>query len=372
MKVLFFIDRLRHGGIQALALNIVRHSRQSDLSIDVLTLDDGTIYPLEQTMKDEGCNVYKLQGIWFRKPTDFLRYRSAVNGFFAEHHNYDAVHMHSSSKNFYILKAAKKWNIPVRVAHSHNTGFQSTNPFSIMIGNTLKPLLKQYATVWCGCSTMACEWMFGKKAVAEGKTTIVHNGIDTDNFAYNDELRIEVRKEMGLEDKFVIGHIGRFERQKNHTFLIDIFAEVCKKKENAVLMLIGIGSLEEEMKKKVENYGIAEKVLFLGFRNDTHRLMQAMDAALFPSLYEGLSVVFIEAQAAGLPLLVSDSTTPETICTPFIRFKSLSDSAQAWAEDICNYNISAPEQRAKGKTLIKNSGFDIHTMIEELQSIYHS
>jgi len=367
LRILFFIDRLRLGGIQMLAYDILKHNDPSLMDIEILNLDDGQEYPLTKTLKDMGVTIHQLKGAWMRTPLDLPHYFKSVEAFFRDHHDYDVVHMHSSSKNYFILKCASKWNIPVRVAHSHNTGFQSKNPITIALGNQMMKPMRKYATHWVGCSKLACEWLFGKGCVESGKAKVILNGIDSTLFVYDEKVRNEIRKEMNLEDKFVIGHVGRFVNQKNHTFLLDIFAEVAKRRDDAVLMLIGIGELMDAMKQKAENLGIADKVLFVGFRDDRNRLMQAMDSFLFPSLYEGLSVVLIEAQASGLPVFTSDTTTTETQYSPHMQFLSLQQPASEWAETLLKKG--AVERKDMTETL-DNAGFEIRAMVRNLYELY--
>lgn len=367
LKVLFFIDRLRLGGIQALAKDILQHNDRSRMVIDMLNLDDGTEYPLKKELEDMGIKVFQLRGVWLRKPWDFFTYWKAVDRFFELHHDYDVVHVHSGPKNYYILKAARKWGIPVRVAHSHNTGFQSKNPMSIMLGNLLKTPMKKNATQWVGCSKLACEWLFGKGCVEKGKAKVILNAIDCDLFTYNEKIREEVRQGLGVTDKFVIGHVGRFEPQKNHMFLLDIFAEVINRRKDACLLLVGTGSLMERVKQKAMTLGLIDKVKFLGFRSDRERIMQAMDTFVFPSIYEGLSVVLIEAQASGMPVFVSDSTTTEVSYSPYIKFLPLKRSASDWAEEIISRGTV---ERKNMKSEIKKAGFEIHEMIDNLYKLY--
>ena len=369
LRVLFFIDRLRLGGIQMLAYDILRNNNPSLMDIEILNLDDGQEYPLTKTLKDMGVTIHQLKGAWLRTPLDYPHYFKSVDRFFEQHHNYDVVHMHSSSKNYYILKCAAKWGIPVRVAHSHNTGFQSRNPLVIAYGNLLKKPMRHYATHWVGCSKLACEWLFGKGSVERGEARVILNGIDSSLFVYNESVRKELRQEMGIDDKFVLGHVGRFVNQKNHTFLLDIFAEVCKRRDDAVLLLIGIGELMDAMKEKAANLGIADKVRFIGFRDDRNRFMQAMDSFIFPSLYEGLSVVLVEAQASGLPVYASDSTTTETKYSPYMKFLSLELPASEWARVILDVGCI---ERKDMTDIIKGAGFEISSMINNLYHLYVS
>lgn len=367
LRVLFFIDRLRLGGIQMLAYDILMHNDPSKMVIEILNLDDGEQYPLTQTLKDMGVTIHLLKGAWMHSPLDLPHYYRAVDTFFAQHHDYDVVHMHSSSKNYYILQCAAKWGIPVRVAHSHNTGFQSHNPLTIAMGNLMMKPMRRYATHWVGCSKLACEWLFGQGCVERGEAQVILNGIDSSLFVYDPQVRQEVRKTLGVEDKFVIGHVGRFAHQKNHTFLLDIFAEVAKRRDDAVLVLIGIGELMEAMQQKAAKLGIADKVIFAGFRDDRNRYMQAMDSFLFPSLHEGLSVVLIEAQASGMPVFTSDSTTTETKYSPYMHFLSLQQSAAEWADRIIEQG--SVERRDMTATIYE-AGFDIRVMVQNFYNLY--
>jgi len=367
IRVLFFIDRLRLGGIQALVRDIIDHLDSSKMTIDILNLDDGIDYPLHKELETKGVTIYKLKGVWMRTPLDFPKYFKSVDRFFAEHHDYDVVHMHSSSKNYYILECAAKYDIPVRVSHSHNTGFQTHNPFSVFLGDMMKKPLMRWSNVWLGCSELACEWLYGKDCVKNGYAKVLLNGIDSKSFVYNESIRKEVRKDLGIEERFVIGHVGRFEKQKNHTFLIDTFAEIAKQRADAVLILIGIGSLKEEIEAKVRDLGLQDKVIFLGFRDDRNRVMQAMDSFIFPSIHEGLSVVLLEAQASGMPVFVSDSTTTEVTYSPHIQFLSLSDGPSSWAQAVLN---KGAVERVDMTEKIIESKFEIRTMIELLEDIY--
>ncbi|MFI3320241.1 MAG: glycosyltransferase family 1 protein [Rikenellaceae bacterium] len=367
IKVLFFLDRFLLGGIQSIVYDIINHLDRDKMQIDILQLDDGVVYPMEQTMREMGVEVFQLKGIWVRTPLDFPKYFAAVDNFFKEHHDYDVVHMHSGSKNYYILKSAAKYGIPVRVAHSHNTDFQTKNPVSKMLGDAMKRPLYKYSTHRCGCSKDACEWLFGRGTVDKGESQVVLNGVDCSIFTYERSIRDSVRDELNLEGKFVVGHVGRFENQKNHTFLIDIFAEVVTRKPESVLLLVGAGSLQPMLEEKVANLGLAGKVIFLGFRSDRERIMQAMDIFVFPSLYEGLGIVLIEAQISGLPLVTSTGIPKDLEILPDITYLSLSDGANKWAEVILS---KSDYERQDMTAKVKSAGFDITTMIDNLYRMY--
>lgn len=367
LKVLFFVDRFRLGGIQALIYDICRLSDRDKMQIDILHLDDGVEYPLKQTLLDMGVQIYQLKGVWMRTPLDFPRYFSAVDRFFKEHHDYDVVHMHSGSKNYYILKAAAKHGVPVRVAHSHNTDFQTKNPLSKMLGDAMKRPLKRYATHKIGCSKDACGWLFGKDAVERGEAQTILNGIESSLFSYDEQTRIDIRKELNIEDKFVLGHVGRFENQKNHTYLLDIFAEVASRRPDSTLLLVGIGSLQPMLEQKAIDLGVADKVIFIGFRADRERILQAMDSFVFPSLYEGLPVTLIEAQVSGLPLFASATITRDVESLPLITYLSIDIPAKEWAKAI----LAKSDYERKDMTEeVIAAGFDISTMIDNLYKMY--
>lgn len=369
LKVLFFIDRLLWGGIQSLVYDILKHNDNERMRIDILNLDDGKEYALTNTLKEMGITVFQLKNTWIRTPMDFLNYFKKVDAFFKVHHDYDVVHMHSSSKNYYILKAAKKYGIPVRVAHAHSTGFMSHNSVSIILGNIMKLLLKRYTSHRCGCSQEACDWLFGKGCVKHGKAIVIHNAIYSTPFIYNEKIRNEVRREFRLESKFVIGNVGRMERPKNHIFLIDIFVEITKLKENAFLLLVGTGSLQNTLEQKVAALGLRDKVKFLGFRDDRYRIMQAMDSFVFPSLYEGFGIGVIEAEASGLPVFTSECVPKDVKFSPDTYFLSLQLSAKEWAKAIVEKGQTERKDTTKE---IQKAGFEIQTMIDNLYNMYTS
>lgn len=367
VKVLYFIDRMLRGGIQTFVIENMKHMDKNKIQIDYLLLDDGVKYELEDTLKEMESNVYKLKGVWLRKPTDYFNYFKKIDDFFSQHNDYKVVHLHSSSKNFYILKSAKKYGIPVRIAHSHNIGFQSKNKIQIMIGNLCKPLLKKYATDYFACAYLAGEWLFGKKAVKDGKVRVIHNAVEYEKFKFNEEKRIEIRNRLNINEKLVIGNVGRFSEQKNHEFLIDIFNEIHKKNKMSTLMLIGKGEKEELIRKKVKELGLENYVIFMGFCDNVNELMWAMDIFLMPSLHEGLPVVGIEAQAAGLPCFMSKYViTDEVKITELVKFIELKQSPREWAEEILNSDLSRKNTKAE----IEQARYLIMDTAKELENFY--
>ena len=330
VKVLYFVDRMLRGGIQTFVLENWRHMDHTKVQIDFLLLDDGHTYELEDTLRGLGSRIYKLKGIWITKPKDFVSYRRAVDAFFKKHHDYRVVHLHSTSKNYMVLKYAKKYGIPVRIAHSHCIDFQTKSKGQVLVGNLFKPLLKYYATDYFARSEEAGRWLFGKK-----KVTVIKNAVDIDKYRYESIKADCMRKKLKIDGKKVVGHVGRFTHQKNHTFLIDIFKELVELDSDYRLLLIGEGVLEEQIKAKAKTYGVENKIIFAGFKTNVEDYMQAMDLFVFPSETEGLGLVLIEAQAAGLPCYTSEKVVPkEAKVSNLLTYISLEDGPKMWAEQI--------------------------------------
>ena len=368
IKILYFVDRMLRGGIQSLLIDWVSRFDKTKISVDFLLLDDGNDYELENTLKKLGCNVYKLKGIWINNPFDFVKEATALDIFFKEHHNYQIIHMHSSSKNYLVLKYAQKYGIPTRISHSHNTDYQTNNRIKKIIGDILKKKLIKYSTDYFACSVMAGEWMFGKDKVSSGKVKIIHNAVDYKKFKYNENIRKKIRNEFNIKNnEILIGNVGRFVEQKNHSFLIDVFNEIHRIDKDTKLILVGSGGNEDLVKNKVKELGLTKAIIFTGFRNDVNMIMQAMDVFLMPSLYEGLPVVGVEAQAAGLPCFMSkDVITKEVQISNCVHFISLDSSAREWAKTILNSNLN----RVNNEKQLKENGYMIEDTILDLTYFY--
>ncbi len=372
VKVLYFVDRMLRGGIQSLVIDWVSRFDKQKIHVDFLLLDDGKEYKLEQTLKELGCTVYKLKGIWVKTPIDFIKYKCAVKSFFKEHHDYKVVHMHSSSKNYMILKYAKKYGIPIRIAHSHNIDFQTKNPLKKLIGNLFKKPLIKYATDYFACSKIAGEWLFGKDIVESDKFRVIHNAIDYDKFKYNSNIRKKMREEFNFKDSdIVIGHVGRFVEQKNHSFLIDVFYKCYEQNNNYKLLLVGTGELEEFIKEKVRSLGIENNVIFAGFQSNVNDYMHAMDLFVFPSLFEGLGLVLIEAQACGLPCFCTANTIPKDVkILNNLQFISLNDGALEWAKKIISSKLRINDNNTYKE--FKKMNYLISDIVIELEDKYMS
>ena len=348
-------------GIESLLMNLYRHIDRSVIQFDFLLHRSEPGF-FDEEIRNLGGKIFITERF---NPLHHRKYLNSMADVLQQHPEYKIIHAHSEL-NYWPLKVAKRCGVPVRIAHSHNA--RSTVNLKFFFLSYQKTVIKSAATDWFMCSSLAGEWSYGKKAVRDGKCVFLKNGIETQQYAYNEKIREQKRKELGLGDSFVVGHIGRFMQQKNHTFLIDIFAELKKMNPKARLLLVSEGRLLDEIKEKVSRLGLQDSVMFLGFRNDTNELMQAMDIFALPSLWEGLPFTLIEAQTAGLPCVISDVISDESIVTDLVRKEPLKESAEYWAKSIIDTYENY--QRHDVSHLVREAGFDIETSAKWLQEFY--
>jgi glycosyltransferase involved in cell wall biosynthesis len=380
MKILWFMDGIGNaGGIQEQVIKWLDNF-SDDIQVDFLAyyqvdingkrLNNEADYI--NRLKKYNCNCYLITP--FRKGMYFRCLRESEQ-FFREHHDYDIVQVHGSTKCMHIMRNAKKYGIKVRIAHSHNTRFQTTDKFKILIGDILKRQYNKLSTAYFACTPDAGKWLFGDDIVNSDRFYYIQNAVDTTKFNYSIAVREEMREKLGipLGDKVII-HVGRFMNQKNHKYLIEIFNEVAKLDSSYHLLLVGDAvrgdtSFKDYVVSKVQEYGLNEKVHFLGVRKDVNELMNCADILVFPSLYEGLGLVCIEAQATGLPCLVSDTIPVEAKVSHLLKFKSLQDSPAEWAKcalDMVNDN----QQRECPMQEIIDAGYEIKTNTQYIEEIY--
>lgn len=349
------------GGVEAVVMNYYRHIDRTKIQFDFICDEDSTNIPYDE--------IEKLGGRVIIVPPyqHIFAYLKKLKQIFKEN-KYKIVHSHINALSVFPLYAAKCAGVPVRIAHSHSTSNKKEWKKTLM-KNMLRPFSKVFATDYMCCSELAGRWLFGNKTYDEGKVYLLNNAIDVEKFAYNEEVRKAKRKELEIaDDTFVIGHIGRFVAQKNHTFLIDIFNEVHKEKENSVLLLVGQGPLENEIKEKVNRLGLSDSVKFLGQRDDVSELYQAFDLFLLPSLYEGLGMVLIEAQCAGLPCVASTEVPNVAKISELLNFLDLKSSIAVWTEQIIK---DSNYERCCTKKCAIDNGYSIDKEKENLMNYYY-
>lgn len=357
IRIAHIIGKWLGGGVEAVVMNYYRHIDKEKVQFDFICDEDSTDIPYEEIEKLGGKVILVPQ---YQK---IFRYNKELEKVFKQG-DYKVVHSHINTLSIFPLRIAKKVGIPTRIAHSHST----TNKKEVkknILKQILRPFSKVYATKYFACSELAGRWLFGDKEFDKGNVYILNNAIDIDKFKFNEEKRKEKRKELEIDDDtLVIGHIGRFVAQKNHTFLIDIFNEVHKQNKNSILLLVGQGPLREEIEQKVKRLNLEKTVRFLGQRNDCNELYQVFDVFLLPSLYEGLPVVGVEAQAAGVKCIFSENTTSEVKKIEKTEIMKVSEGASSWSS-VIRKNIGDKDRRVR-----EICGFEIKVEMKRLEKIY--
>lgn len=263
------------------------------------------------------------------------------------------------------LFAAQLGGAKVRIFRSSNSNTTTGNKKELLLHKLCAFMPRVFANVRIAPSTEAAEFMFGKKCIEKGKAFLLHNAVDLKVYHYDEKARIKYRREFNCENALVIGHVGRFNQQKNHFFLIEIFKEILQVKPNSKLVLIGTGELEEKIKKKVEDEHISDKVIFTGVRRNVQEILSAFDVFVFPSLYEGMPNTVIEAQATGVPCVISNTITREVDITGLVEFVDLSISARQWAEKIVTINLTHKDIRQD----FVNNKYTIESVVEEFLNL---
>ena len=315
---------------------------------------------LEADLRAKGCNIYHVPALH----SDRKRHISAVRKIIKDG-RYDIVHVSQGYKGFLFLLFAKMYGVKVRIAHSHMAYIPETIPV-YLVRKCTAFLSKLFATHLFACGKDAAVWMWGKRAYNSGKVHIMQNAIDLKRFAFSPAKRADVRKQLHVEHKFVVGNVARFTYQKNHEFLIEIFKEIRRKKQNAVLVLVGGGELEPLIRKQARDHNLEDAVMFLGVRNDIAELLNAMDVFLLPSRFEGLPVTLVEVQANGLPAFVSAAVTKEIQISSGLQYLPLEQSAEEWADQILTADMD------RGACKLTDDCYDIDIMAARQKQLYKS
>lgn len=319
------------GGLERVVLNFFRYMNKDKFHLDFICTEQEKVAFWEDFEK---MSKNKIEYYYPPKRKDNpVKYKKELEKIFAENaEKYDAVWLNALSlTNIEYLKLAKKYGIEKIVVHSHNSDM-SDGGIRLFLHKLNKPFIKNYATDFWSCSDEATEWMFPKRI--HSKVEWIHNAIDVDKFLFNEETRIKYQVELGIgEDEFVIGNVARIDYQKNQEFILEVFAEVLKRKENSRLVLVGGGD-DSALKKQATDLGILDKILFLGMRDDVPALYNIFDFFLFPSRFEGLPVSLLEVQANGLPTLVSDVITKQVIVNSNYDSLDLDIYPSTWAEKV--------------------------------------
>lgn len=362
ISVLQVLDFVNHNsGVSAIVVNYYSNMPKERVKCDFLLYEEPEA-DLAELLKQNGAKIY-VSGQ--PEGRNILQYRKKIRNFFDTHgEEYDMIHVHIPNAAFIILESAKRYGIPVRILHSHNA--RGADGIGKKIRNyVLNKWGIFYADEFFACSKSAGRYLFGESAVAQEKVRVIPNAVDVRRYRYSEEKRLKMRRELGVENNLVLGHVGRFAEQKNHVQLIDIFYETQKRYPDAKLLLLGDGPLRLQVEEKIKQLGIADKVMFVGTVDHVWDYMQAMDIFLLPSLYEGLPVVCVEAQAADLPCLLSDRISDEIKLTENVYFLDNGDIA-AWVDKIgkVRYHLRKDD--------INIEDYNIEQAGKKLEEIYNS
>lgn len=361
IRVAQLVGKVVTGGVDAVVMNYYRHIDTTKVQFDFI-MDGYDATPIDNEIIARGGRIYKVESY----DRSILKNMRQYYRIFSDN-RYGMVHAHLNTLSVFPLFMATLAGVKVRIAHSHSTAVKSEH-LRTAVKYLLRPFARLFSTHYCACSVYAGRWLFGKRCCKVGKVKIIPNAIDIKRFSFHPEVREHTRSLLGLQDAFTVGHVGRFMYQKNHDFVIDIFKEIHDKLPNSTLILVGGGELFNNVKEKVDRLGLDEHVRFLGVRFDVPQLLQAMDIMVFPSRYEGLGLVTIEAQAAGLPTIASQAVPAEAKVTELLQYCSLSQPAEAWAKSVLAF--SNEFVRTNQTIQLYDAGLDITQAAAELTLWY--
>lgn len=365
IRVLHVLGGVGLGGAESRIMDLYRQMNRDEIQFDFLVHSEAVNRSISKNVNgrkpqfyDEeiqamGGHIYVLPKF---KVYNYFSYRRAVRKFFAKHKEFRVVQGHMTSTAGIYLPIAKKAGVPITVAHARNAGVVKGPKGAAT--RFFRQNLAEKADFCFACSVLAGQDVFGKEAVHAGMVKIIHNAIDVRRFTYDEKVREAMREQLGVSGKIVLGHVGRFEYQKNHPYLLEIFAAVCRERPDAVLLLLGDGEGRSAMEARCGQLGIDGQVKFMGNCRDTERYYQAMDLFLLPSFFEGLPGVLVEAQAAGLRCFVSDTVTREAKATDLVTYLSIEQPAQDWAKEILE---RADYERRDTAQELTAAGFNVCT-----------
>lgn len=362
IKIAEFVSRLQFGGVESMILNYISNFKNKDkFEIHIITQD----------INEENCiNQFKNAGIEVHvithKKKNILKNIIEVSRILKKE-KFDIVHSHMTLTNFYILFLAKIYGVKVRISHAHSA-FLEDNIIRKVVFKSLKIMNVLFATHLMACGYIAGNFLYGKKRMENKEVIILNNAIDISKFKYNTSTRTKIKTKYNMQNEICIGHIGRFTDVKNHKFLLDVFQEIKKINYNSKLLLIGDGERHSNIENLVQKKGLSQSVVFTGNINNTNEFYQAMDVFVLPSLYEGLPVVMIEAQANGLPCLVSDNIDKNSAISDNVYFMNLKKPAILWAKTILK--LAKSSRNKDSIALLSKQGYNIKIEASRLEKLY--
>lgn len=370
IKILHITEKLQAAGIENFIMNTYRDIDRDKFSFDFLIMRDQKEF-FDDEIKTLGGSKYTINRMKIKNTLMRIVAESKDLYKFLKEKNYDVIHIHSVTPlRVLFLSVAKLAGVKSRIYHSHSAFIVDKEKLKLPVYELFRRLFPYVGTHFFACSEAAANWMYPKKILSSNdKIEVIYNGIDTEAYKFDVSSRNRIRKELKIEDKFVLGNTGRFLEQKNQSFLINLLSKL---DSDTVLILIGEGALLNEVKRKTQQMNLSNRVFFLGVRDDVREILSAIDLYVMPSLYEGLPVSAVEAQCSGLPCLLSKNITEEIELTDSVSFLSL-DTESSWIEKINELKIefsSFQKNRTEASVEVKNKGYDIKETITRLERIY--
>ena len=356
------------GGIETMIMNIYRNIDREKVQFDFLA-HFGREAAYNNEIRAMGGRIYEMPALRDEKHVFFWRFFSyliALNKFFREHKEYKVIHGHMTHTAALYMPNAKKYGVSCRIVHSHST--HSKAGLLGLLTTFLHKFATKDATDFFACSKAAQKWFFSDEIINSGKVHIIANAIDAKRFHYDPDKREKMRRELGLDDDLTIVHVARFRTEKNQAFMIDVLEKALKARKDITLIYVGDGPLEEDVKMKAKACGVDDHVRFLGMRGDVPDILQAADVFVLPSIWEGLPLTAIEAQASGLHCVVSDTLSQELNALGMVKYVSM-DNLDAWVEAL--FEAGAQERRDTYNEIVA-SGYDINSTVPWLQEFYLS
>lgn len=382
VRVLHVLGNTNLGGAESRIMDLYRHTDRNRVQFDFL-VHSGEEGFYEKEIRELGGRIFRVPRF---RIYNYFSYRKALKEFFQKHHEFALVQGHMTSTAAIYLPIAKKAGVKKTAAHARSAGVDKGLKGTMT--RFLRRNLADKADYLFTCSELAGISVYGEKAVQEGKTIFIPNAIDCAGFTFDPEKRKKMREELGLTDAIIIGHVGRFHYAKNHEYLIRVFAKLCQMGTGACgstaengadqdyhLILLGEGPLMEDTRKLAEELGVADRVHFLGNHKNIADYYQAMDYFVYPSRYEGMPGTIVEAQASGLPCLMSDTICREVIATELVETMSIEKEPKVWAEVLqrrIDALVSKQENRKKYAAKMAAAGFDVQAQAERMMRFYES
>lgn len=362
------VDDLHTGGVYSLVKNVIEHS-DLDVQIDIGAIEKFVNQRNVEHFESLGSKVFYIgyEGSKWKK--QIVCYKNLKK--LLEENNYDLVHIHADVANKLLVSAyaAKKAGVKRIIVHSHAAGVDGNyRTFKVLIHRLCRKLLKNAATDFVACSDVAAEWMYPD--IPKNRVVIIQNGIDLEKFRFKNDIRKEVRDQLGISDEILIGHVGRFAYQKNHEFILKIAQELKKRNISCKILLVGEGPEMDRIKMLAAEMDLNDILVFYGTSNKVENLFMAMDVFILPSHFEGLPIVGVEAQASGLPTVFSDQITAQAKLLDDVTFSGIDESdVSSWADTIIRYS-KVPKDRTEAYKRLRDERYSIEDTVRSFMSLY--